>query len=117
MFTARDNVACCDVSGQQFKTCDLSTVHLKLNQTGYCSQQQKKTFKQSKMFQYFAYSRLGNNENYRPLGAVDELMHYHLQAIVQQGVHSTPGRKFSLLPKKVCNSCTCILLREITLHG
>ena len=46
----------------------------------------------------------GTSENYRPLGAVDNLMHYRL-SLVHHVVDSTSGRKFSLLPKKVCNSC------------
>ena len=36
------DVAWCDVSGQQFKTCDRLTVHQKLDQTGYRSQKKRR---------------------------------------------------------------------------
>ena len=35
---------------------------------------------------------LGNSEYYRPLGAVDDLMHLQPQAIVHQIIHSTLGQ-------------------------
>ena len=42
------NAARCEVGGQQFKICDLSTVHGKLDQTGYHSQQQKRHLESQK---------------------------------------------------------------------